>query len=120
MSQLAGRDIQSFPFSCCTDCTNRILSRNSPPLKLSICRNEKMEAGCFIAVDMDEAMDSRPCGTVDSGARGTSCLSRPETQEGCAAATPPLFEEPYWSSCGQDEASKLFRKNKKSDLISTV
>lgn len=48
---------------------------------------------------------------------GPRVFSRPKT-----SATPPLFEEPNWSSCGQDEASKLYRETERTrgDLISVV
>lgn len=72
-----------------------------------------MEAGCFRAVDADEAMDYGPSGAVD----GPLCLSRPETQEGCTTATPPLFEEPSWESWGQEEASKLDRNKRRREKV---
>lgn len=127
MSQLARRDIHSNPYSCGSlpvePAVVIAFSQETPlPLKLSICRNEKkkkkkMEAGCFRAVDMDEATGDRPCGAMDSGALGPRVFSRPET-----SATPPLFEEPNWSSCGQEEASKLYRETERTrgDLISVV
>lgn len=69
-----------------------------------------MEAGCFRAVDTDEAAEDGPSGAVEGGVRGSSCPSRLKTQEGLAV--PPPFEEPSWSGWGQEDASKL-QENRK-------
>lgn len=55
-------------------------------------------------------MDDRPSGAVEVGVQG------PGTQEGCTTATPPPhpFEEPSWSSWGQEEASKLHRNRRRT------
>lgn len=68
-----------------------------------------MEAGCFRAVDMDEAMD-RPSGAVEGGARGALVSVQARDAGGlyhCDPPSPPPFEEPGWPSWGQEEASKL-------------
>lgn len=52
-------------------------------------------------------MDDGPSRAAGVGVRGPSCLSRPEMQEGFAAAAPAPFEESSWFGFGQEEASKL-------------
>lgn len=79
-----------------------------------------MEAGCFRAVDVEEAVDDGSSGVVEGGVQGPSCLSRPETQEGWTTTTPPPFEEPSSSSWGQEEASKLYRNRSTKRRVLTI
>lgn len=115
VSQLAGNDIHSNPFSCGSlhkFCTNRT-NNTKTPLKPSICRTENMEAGCCGHAHRDEAMDDGPSEAMEGAVQGPSCLSKPEMQEGFTTATPSLFEEPRRLSWGQEEASKLQSNRKR-------
>lgn len=69
-----------------------------------------MDAGCFRDEGLNEAIDDRQSGAIRGGVQRLLCLSRQEMQEGCPTPTPRWFEDPGWSSWGQEEASKLHRK----------